>query len=56
MIWDIFLMLYLLVGVIISTCAKIGHRVRFGYKMHWTNWMVGVITWPIILLIGGRKK
>ena len=55
MIWDLFIVAYLVIGVLITTCAKIGHRIRFGYKMHWLHWLVGVFIWPIILLVGGRK-
>ncbi len=55
MIWDVFLIGYFFMGAAISSCAKIGHRKRFGYKMHWLHWLVGVFIWPLILLIGGRK-
>lgn len=55
MIWDIFWILYFLVGITVSTFANIGHKLRYGYPMHWLHLLVGVFLWPIILLVGGRK-
>jgi len=58
MSWDIFWALYmgyLVVGVVISSCAKIGHKMRFGYNMHWLHWLAGVLIWPVILLFGRRE-
>lgn len=55
MSWALFMVIsYLGVGVIITTCASIGYRMRLGYKMPWLYWLAGVFLWSIILLIGGK--
>ena len=47
---------YVLMGVGFSTMAHIGHKRRFGYRMHWLHLLVGVFSWPVVLFLGSKVK
>ena len=55
MIWEIIIALYLFIGVIITIGASRVHKSLFGYPIHWSMKVLGVFSWPFMLLIGGRK-
>ncbi len=54
--WEVFLLGYFEAGMIITIIAALGHKERFGYPMQWWLKICGVLIWPCILLIGGKKK
>lgn len=55
MLWEMFMVLYLGIGVFITACASLGHKKRYGYPLHWSMYLPGMFVWPFVLLIGGRK-
>lgn len=54
--WEWFWTTYLVLGVITTTFAVIGHKKRFGYPLHWFMKLVGVVIWFPALLFGGEEE
>ena len=50
------LCLYLLLGLVICNGADMGHMRLYGYPMHPYLWLAGVFLYPIMLVIGRRKR
>lgn len=46
---EIIVALYFTIGVIITTCASIGHKARFGYPLGWAVRWLGIFFWPAIM-------
>jgi len=55
MTWDLYLIGYFFVGIVITALAAIGHKSRYATPMHWSMKVVGPVLWPFVLLFGGRK-
>lgn len=50
------LLIYIVLGLLFSEFASLGHRQRYGRNISAKLYCVGIICWLPMLLIGRRKK
>ena len=47
---------YLLIGFAVSGEVDAqGHPRRLGDPFHWKAWAAGIIGWPVLVYLGGRR-
>jgi hypothetical protein len=57
MTWELVIVAYLILGLMTTWMASVGHKVKFGRFFHWNEWVAGTIGWLPGLLIGlWRRK
>lgn len=51
-----FVLIYLLIGCILSTVADVGHKRRYGLPLEDRLYLGGIFLWLPFIIMGRRKK